>query len=118
MVELRKLYAHFNGSVECIFSFIREQGHNGITHELVDETELTKVRNRLVTDQLRQLRSNSGLARLLTSYQSLGGDWRYLVTYATEIDKLSAEDIKEVANNYFTSANRTVVVLKREEASL
>jgi predicted Zn-dependent peptidase len=89
-----------------------------LKHELVDETELTKVRNRLVTDQLRQLRSNSGLARLLTSYQSLGGDWRYLVTYATEIDKLSAEDIKEVANNYFTSANRTVVVLRREEASL
>lgn len=89
-----------------------------LKQELVGETELTKVRNRLVTDQLRQLRSNSGLARLLTSYQSLGGDWRYLVTYAAEIDKLSAEDIKEVANNYFTSTNRTVVVLKREDASL
>ncbi len=83
--------------------------------EPVGEAELDKVRNRLVTDQLRQLRSNSGLARLLTSYQSLGGDWRYLVTFAQEIDKLSAEDIKEVANRYFVPTNRNVVVLKKGE---
>jgi predicted Zn-dependent peptidase len=85
-----------------------------LKNELVDETELKKVRNRLVTDQLRQLRGNSGLARLLTSYQSLAGDWRYLATYTREIEKLSVEDIQAVANKYFTSSNRTVVVLKRE----
>ena len=84
--------------------------------ELVGETELTKVRNRLVTDQLRQLKSNSGLARLLTSYQSLSGDWRYLATYTREIEKLSAEDLKVIANKYFVPINRTVVVLKREDA--
>ena len=87
-----------------------------LKNETVGETELTKVRNRLVTDQLRQLNSNSGLASLLTSYQSLAGDWRYLTTYTREIEKLSAEDIKTVAKHYFTSANRTVVVLKREGA--
>jgi predicted Zn-dependent peptidase len=87
-----------------------------LKREPVDEAELAKVRNQLVTDQLRQLRSNSGLARLLTSYQSLGGDWRYLVTFAQEIDKLSAEDIQEVANRYFVPTNRSVVVLKRGEA--
>lgn len=83
---------------------------------LVDDTELIKARNRLATDQLRQLRSNSGLAGLLTSYQSLSGDWRYLVTYAGIIEKLSAEEIKAVVNKYMTSENRTVVVLKRKDA--
>lgn len=87
-----------------------------VKNELVGEDELNKVRNRLVTDQLRQLKSNSGLARLLTSYQSLADDWRYLATYTKEIEKLSAEEIKAVANKYLTSANRTVVVLKREAA--
>ena len=86
--------------------------------ELVEEEELTKVRNRLLTDQLRQLRSNSGLARLLTTYQSLAGDWRYVANYAVEIDKLSAEDLKQVANRYFTKSNRTVVVLQREDQTL
>ncbi len=84
--------------------------------ELVSPEELNKVRNRLLTDQLRQLRSNSGLARLLTSYQSLSGDWRYLATYNQEIEKLTVEDLQSVARHYFTEANRTVVVLKREDA--
>jgi len=86
-----------------------------LKEEPVADQELTKVRNRLVTDQLRQLRSNSGLARLLTSYQSLAGDWRYLATFTAEIEKLSAEDIQAVARQYFTPANRTVVVMQREE---
>ena len=89
-----------------------------LKQELVEEEELTKVRNRLLTDQLRQLRSNSGLARLLTSYQSLAGDWRYVANYAVEIDKLSAEDLKQVANRYLTQSNRTVVVLQREDQTL
>src|SRR5210317_28564 len=89
-----------------------------LKQELVEEEELTKVRNRLLTDQLRQLRSNSGLARLLTSYQSLAGDWRYVANYAVEIDKLSAEDLKQVANRYLTKSNRTVVVLQREDQAL
>lgn len=82
--------------------------------ELVGEAELAKVRNRLVTDQLRHLRSNSGLARILTTYQSLAGDWRYISTFIEEIDKLTPEDIKEVANRYLVANNRTVVVMRRE----
>ena len=87
-----------------------------LKQELVEVVELDKVRNRLLTDQLRQLRSNSGLARLLTSYQSLAGDWRYVSNYQREIEQLTVEDIKHVANTYFTESNRTVVVLKREDA--
>jgi predicted Zn-dependent peptidase len=89
-----------------------------LKEELVGDDELTKVRNRLLTDQLRQLGSNSGLARLLTSYQSLAGDWRYLANYSAEIETLSAEDLRQVARRYLTASNRTVVVMQREDASL
>ncbi len=85
--------------------------------EPVDDEELTKVRNRLVTDQLRHIRSNSGLARILTTYQSLANNWRYLATYSGEIEKLTAEDIMAVANQYLVKSKRTVVVMKREDAS-
>jgi len=87
-----------------------------LKNEPVGDEELTKVRNRLLTDQLRQLRSNGGLARLLTSYQSLAGDWRYMATYADQIESLTAEDIREVATRYLTQSKRTVVVLGREGA--
>lgn len=89
-----------------------------LKNELVSDDELAKVRNRLLTDQLRHLRSNSGLARLLTSYQSLTGDWRYLVSYSEQIKQLSAEDIQEVAQEYFIPSNRTVVALGREDETL
>lgn len=80
----------------------------------VTASELGKARNRLVTDQLRYLKGNSGLARLLTSYQSLTGDWRYLTAYAEEIEKLTADDLQEAAQTYFTPQNRTVVYLEKE----
>ncbi|MDT8440316.1 MAG: pitrilysin family protein [Desulfuromonadales bacterium] len=83
--------------------------------EPVSDAELRKARNRLVTDQLRYLRSNSGLARILTTYQSLLGDWRYLVSYQEQIDAVTAAEIMRAAQTYFRPTNRTVVVLDREE---
>jgi predicted Zn-dependent peptidase len=82
----------------------------------VSDLELTKARNRLVTDQLRQLKTNQGLARMLTSYQSLLGDWRYLAEYEQEIERLTAEDLMAVARTYFTEQNRTVVSLEKGDS--
>jgi predicted Zn-dependent peptidase len=81
--------------------------------EPVGDDELTKVRNQLVTGQLRGMRNNSGLARMLTTYQTLAGDWRYLSTYADEIGKLDAQDVMAAAQRYLTADNRTVAVLQR-----
>jgi predicted Zn-dependent peptidase len=109
VIEAIPRYPHTTGELEnAIYAQLDK-----LRDEPVSDDELTKARNRLVTDQLRQLDSNDGLARLLTSYQSLTGDWRYLVTYQGEIDKLTAEDIRRVADKYLRPANRTVVVLKR-----
>ncbi len=84
-----------------------------LRREPVTTEELAKARNRLVTDNLRALRSNSGLARMLTTYQVLAGDWRYLVDYEAQISQLTAEDVMAAARQWFTPENRTVVVLKR-----
>lgn len=85
--------------------------------EPVGTEELTKARNRLLTDNLRALRSNSGLARMLTTYQTLAGDWRYLVSYEERIGELTAEDILQTAQRWFTSKNRTVVSLQRKDSA-
>ena len=82
--------------------------------EEVSATELAKARNRLLTDNLRALRSNSGLARLLTTYQTVTGDWRYLVSYEERLNELTAADVQAVARAWFTPQNRTVVVVTRD----
>lgn len=86
-----------------------------LKEELVTPGELEKCRNRILTDFLRGLNGNEGLARMLSSYQALNGDWRYLVNYETEIKKLTQDDLRDVARRYFKPENRTVVTLSRED---
>ncbi len=84
-----------------------------LKREPVSNIELQRARNRLVTDNLRQMRSNSGLARLLSSYEALGG-WRYLVDYAAKIETIDPAQLVAFANRYLKAMNRTAVVLQRE----
>ena len=83
--------------------------------EPVSQQELERAINQLRFDRLERLRSNEGLASMLTYYQSVAGDWRYLVTYDEQVANLSAEDIMAAARKYFTDSNKTLVRLQREE---
>lgn len=83
--------------------------------EPVSEQELERVRNRLRVDHLRTLQSNGGLARMLTFYQSVSGDWRYLIDYAQQIASVTAEDLMRVAATYLVPSNRTVATLQKKE---
>ena len=76
--------------------------------ELVSETELKKVKTLAKAAQIRSLRSNSGLAGMLCSAEFLLGDWRELFKSLERIEKVTNEDIKRVANEYFVDANRSV----------
>ncbi|MDA3902068.1 MAG: pitrilysin family protein [Desulfuromusa sp.] len=76
--------------------------------------DLDVARKQIMTSILRGLRGNSGLARMLTSYQTLG-DWRYLVDYEKHLNSITAEDIMAVAKRYLHADNRTVVTLLRGE---
>jgi predicted Zn-dependent peptidase len=82
--------------------------------EPVSLAELTRARNRLVTDSLRQMRSNEGLARMLSSYAALG-DWHYLLTYADTLEEIDPPQLMSFARRYFTASNRTLVELRRDE---
>jgi predicted Zn-dependent peptidase len=81
--------------------------------EPVSAEELEKARNRLRVDRLRMLKGNNGLARMLTYYQTVAGDWRYLVTYDREVASITAEEVMAVARAYFVPANRVVVSLDK-----
>ena len=85
-----------------------------LASEPVSAEELTRSRNRLATDRLRYLKTNSGLARMLTYYQTIAGDWRYLVDYDEQVASIGAEEVMATAKRYFSPANRTVAVLNKE----
>ncbi len=82
--------------------------------EPLSRSELDVARKQIMTSILRSLEGNSGLARMLSSYQTLG-DWHYLVDYEKQLDSVTAEDVMAVAKRYLHANNRTVVTLIRGE---
>nr|WP_320048241.1 pitrilysin family protein [uncultured Desulfuromonas sp.] len=80
----------------------------------VSDEELTPVRKRLRADRLRYLRSNNGLANMLTRFQVVAGDWRYLVDYDQNVAGIGGEELQQVAQRWLTKDNRTVITLVQE----
>jgi predicted Zn-dependent peptidase len=100
-------HPHTTAEVEtAIYAELERLGREPVSAE-----ELEQARNRLRVDRLRMLQGNNGLARMLTYYQTVAGDWRYLVTYDREVATITAEEVMVVARTYFTSVRRVVVTL-------
>lgn len=103
-------YPHTNGDVE---EAIYEELGNLQTRP-VTENELEKAKNQLKTDFLRNLTSNKGLAGMLSYYEAITGDYRYISNHIKVIDSISATDVMNVAKKYLTPENRTVALLVKE----
>ncbi len=82
--------------------------------EPVSAKELEKVLHNLDADLVRSLRSNSGLASQLSFYQTVAGNWRYIVQARDRIAAVTADDVRRVVGQYLTRANRTVGVLVKK----
>jgi predicted Zn-dependent peptidase len=85
--------------------------------EDVPTDELKSVKTRAKAALLRQLDDNSGLALQLAYYQTMFGDWRQLFREVGQIEKVTAADIKRVANETFVPANRTVAMVESQKAT-
>jgi len=79
-----------------------------LKNEDVSADELQSVKTRVKAGLLRRLDSNSGLALQLAETQTLFGDWRELFRSIDRIDKVTAADVRRVANKTFTANNRTI----------
>lgn len=84
--------------------------------EPVPAKELEKIINNLDADLVRALRSNGGLASQLALYQTVAGDWRYVLKSRDKIAAVTAADIQRVAKQYFIKSNRTVATLVKKGA--
>ncbi len=83
-----------------------------LKNEPVTPAELEKVRNIILADFYRQLKTIAGKANLLGQAEIYYGGYARLFEYDQRINQVKAEDIQRVAKKYFTAQNRTVAVLK------
>jgi predicted Zn-dependent peptidase len=76
--------------------------------ELVSEQELERTKNKLRASLLRSLDSNLGMARALAEYEVKTGQWNNLFSQVQDLEAVSAEDIKRIANVTFKEENMTI----------
>jgi predicted Zn-dependent peptidase len=83
--------------------------------EPVSREELDKVINNMESDFIHGLASHYGMARLLSHYQLVRGDWREAITEMEKIRAVTPEDIQRVAVKYFLKSNATTATLVKKK---
>ncbi|MDN5376823.1 MAG: zinc protease [Sulfurospirillum sp.] len=78
----------------------------------IDEHEVQKIKNTTKADFIFSLESASNLANLFGGYFAKG-DIEPLLHYEENINKLTKEDIVEVAKKYFVPEQSTTVILRK-----
>jgi zinc protease len=78
--------------------------------------ELQKAKNLVLTDLFREMKTISGRANLIGSYEIYRGDYRKLFSAQAEIEAVTPADVLRVAKQYFAPRNRTIATLVPEKA--
>ncbi|MEA3465809.1 MAG: pitrilysin family protein [Thermodesulfobacteriota bacterium] len=86
-----------------------------LKHQLVDDADLMRIRKRLRADRLRYLRTNNGMANMLSRYQVIAGGWRYLTDYDQQVATITAKDVQQAVKRWLNVDNRTVITLVQEK---
>jgi len=81
---------------------------------LVSEAELKSAKIRMKLDAVRALGSNRGLLNSLLSNEVLTGSWENAFKDISEIDKITAEDIRNLAKKYLTVNNRIIARIEKK----
>ncbi len=85
--------------------------------DLVAERELQKAKNTAVADFYRSMKTISGKANTLGTYDIVFGDYHRLFLAVDLINHVTREDVQRVAKKYLGARNRTVAILVPEAAS-
>jgi len=91
----------------AIYSEIDKIKKDGIT-----ENELQKIKNQKLIEFYGQIETINGKSNNIGTYELFFGDYRKMFDAPAEFSKVTAEDVKRVASQYFIKSNRTVGILK------
>lgn len=83
----------------------------------VADTELGSIKKYLGGQYLLSRQTNQEIAFYLGFYELLQKGYTYDKTYLNELNQVTADDIKHVADRYFTDTNLTVIKLNPKSSS-
>ncbi|MFZ2323848.1 MAG: pitrilysin family protein [Ignavibacteriaceae bacterium] len=82
----------------------------------ISENELQKVKNQKLMQFYKTTETINGMSNTIGTYELFFGNYKKLFSAPGDYKKITADDIKRVAEKYFTKQNRTVGILNTEEA--
>jgi predicted Zn-dependent peptidase len=91
----------------AVYAEIEKIQKDGIT-----DMELQKIKNQKLMEFYGQLETINGKSNNIGTYELFFGDYRKMFDAPAEFSKVSIEDVKRVAIEYFKKSNRTVGILK------
>ncbi len=86
-----------------------------IINEEISENELQKVKNQKLMDFYKTLETINGMSNTIGTYELFFGEYKKLFSAPDDYKKVTVDDIKRVAGEYFIKQNRTVGILNTEE---
>ena len=99
---------------EAVEKAVYEELEKARAGQITDQ-ELEKAKNILLANFYRSIKTISGRANQIGSYEVFFGDYRKLFNAADEYRKVTKDDLRRVAGKYFTEKNRTVGTLIPEK---
>lgn len=79
----------------------------------INDKELQKVKNQKLIEFYNQVQTINGKSNNIGTYEVFFGDYKKMFDAPAQYNKVTAEDIKRVANKYFLKSTRTVGILKK-----
>jgi zinc protease len=92
---------------KAIYEEIEKVKKEGITAR-----ELQKIKNQKLMQFYSQIETINGKSNNIGTYELFFGDYKKMFNAPAEYEKVSVDDVKRVANEYFKKSNRTVGILK------
>lgn len=77
----------------------------------VSAEELEKVRTNLRADFVWGLSESEGLAEQLADFQTMTGDWRYIIRYDDIMRSITPDEVRAIAAKFLLPTQRTIATL-------
>jgi len=85
--------------------------------DLISDDELARIKTQVRANFIRGLGSNTGLANQLAEFETLHGGWQNVFDEVARIEKVTREQVRDVARKYLATENSTVGSMVTEGAN-
>ena len=86
-----------------------------VQKDLITDQEIEKAKNILLANFYRSIKTISGRANQIGTYEVFFGDYHKLFNATQDFSKVTKEDVRRIAQKYFADKNRTVATLIPEK---